>query len=187
MFLAKPHVTGPEGNVTSPDVIIDYLFVEGAKRPLSLLTHDCWQQAQVDATTAPAHAVMALGGGALISPALVLSDGLVILSRQAWRLANLDGHIGQVTLNGVPLAKIGLPAAQVEAIGGTGDALPRGYLVVKTMSGDTAEATLADTVLNRSLSHRVTFEPLDHDRWGKARPRPRYSVGPTQKDVQHFI
>ena len=80
-----------------------------------------------------------------------------------------------------------LPAAQVEAIGGTGDALPRGYLVVKTMSGDTAEATLADTVLNRSLSHRVTFEPLDHDRWGKARPRPRYSVGPTQKDVQHFI
>ena len=187
MFLLKPHVVGPEGQITSPDVIVDYLFIDGAKRPLALLTHDCWQQAREDATTAPAYAVMSLGGGALMLPALVMSDGLTIVARQAWRLNNLDGHIGQVTLNGVALDQVGLPVAEIEAAGGTGDALPRGFLLVKTMAGDTAEAQLVDPVLDRALSHRVTFEPLDADRWGGARPRPRYSVGPTQKEVPHYI
>lgn len=187
MFLLKPHVFGSEGQITTPDVIVDYLIVDGARRPLAFLTHTCWQQAREDATTAPGYALMALGGGALMLPALVLSDGLTIVARQAWRLNNLDGHVAQVTLNGVALDEVGLPKAEIEAAGGTGDTLPRGLLLVKTMAGDRSEAVLADPVMDRTLEHRVSFEPLNADRWGEGRPHPRYSVGPTQKEVPHYI
>lgn len=187
MFLLKPHVTGAEGQVTSPDVIVDALIVDGRTRPLAMLTHNGWQQADADTTAAAGYALMALGGGALILPVLVLSDGLTVVARAAWRLATLDPHVDKVTLNGVALVEAGLPAAEIEAVGGAGDALPRGFLVVKTIAGNTAEAKLTDPILDRELCHRAHLEPLDADRWGGARPRPRYSVGPTQKDVPHYI
>ena len=188
MFLLKPHVTGPEGQITSPDVIVDKLFVNGEMRPLALLTHECWQQASADTKMAQAgYGIMALGGGALILPVLELASGLVIASRQAWRLNNLDGHIAEVTLNATPLADIGLPQQLIEAAGGTGDALPRGYLLVRTMEGAALSAALEDPKLERRLEHSVHLEDMGTDRWGSARPRPRYSVGPTQKDVPHYI
>lgn len=191
MFLLKPHVTGPEGQITSPDVIVDKLFVNGEMRPLALLTHECWQQAASAANAASAakagYGIMALGGGALILPVLELAAGLVIAARQAWRLNNLDGHIDQVTLNGTPLSDIGLPQQLIEAAGGTGDALPRGYLLVCTAQADALSATLEDPKLGRRLEHIAHLEDMSADRWGTARPRPRYSVGPTQKDVPHYI
>ena len=187
MFVLKPHIVGPEGKITTPDVIVDCLFVDRARRSTAVLTHQCWPQAGHALTCAAGYAVMALGGGALILPALVVSDGLTIIARTAWRLNNLDRHIGQVTLNGAPLAQSGLPSAEIEAAGGTGDALPRGFLLVRTQPGDTVQAVLADRVMDRTLSHRVSLERLDADRWDGERPRPRYSVGPTQKDVPHYI
>ena len=187
MFLFKPHVTGPEGAITTPDVIIDALFVDGAKQPLSRLTQQAWQEAEETVTTRAAYALTALGGGALISPALVVSDGLVIVARSGWRLANLDRHIGAVTLNGRRLADLAMPADLINAAGGTEDALPRGFMLLQTAPGDTAEAVLADGTLGRELTHRAHFTPIGTDRWGDARPKPRYSVGPIQKDVPHFI
>ena len=187
MFLLKPHVAGPEGQVTTPDVIVDYLEVDGERRPLRFLTHECWQQADKDTTAGPAYCVMALGGGALILPGSVLSNGFVVVARQAWRLGNLDGHVGDVTLNGTPLRYFGLPADMIEAAGGTGDALPRGFLLVRTAGATRDTAVLSDRVLGRVLSHRLHLDSLDGDRWGDARPRPRYSVGPTQKEVPHYI
>jgi len=187
LFLFKPHVTGPEGNITTPDIVVDRLFVDGDLRPLGLLGSDLWLQAAADETARAGYAVIALGGGALISPALVLGSGPVVVTRKAWRLNNLDGHIGEVTLNSVTLASVGLPAAIIQAAGGTGDALPRGYMLVQTAAGDTRNADLADSALGRELTHRVVFEPVDRDRWGDARPKPRYSVGPMMKEVPHFI
>ena len=187
MFLLKPHVTGPEGQITTPDIVVDCLLVDGMKQPLGLLTHKCWQEVGADAFSCPAYALMALGGGALILPAHVISNGLVIAARAAWRLSNLDDHVGEVTLNGVPLADIELPSDLVAAAGGAGDALPRGYMLVRTMQTEATEVTLADPALGRELSNTVHLQSLDADRWGDARPRPRYSVGPTQKEVPHFI
>lgn len=187
MFLLKPHVTGPEGQITTPDIVVDCLLVGGKRRSLGLLTHNCWLEVGTGASARPAYALMALGGGALILPAHVVSSGLVIAARAAWRLSNLDGHIGEVTLNGVPLADLDLPSALIAAAGGTEDALPRGYMLVRTLDAAATEVALADPALGRELRNTVHLQSLDADRWGDARPRPRYSVGPTQKEVPHFI
>ena len=105
MFLLKPHVTGREGQVTSPDVIVDAVLVDGEQRPTVCVTHECWQQAARDIDLRPAYCIMALGGGALILPGVTLSTGLVIVSRQAWRLAHVDDHIDQITLNDMSTGK----------------------------------------------------------------------------------
>ncbi|MEM9223404.1 MAG: hypothetical protein AAGB11_13505, partial [Pseudomonadota bacterium] len=108
LFLLKPHVFGPKGDVTTPDIVVDYMIVDGEKRPLAMLTMEAWQQVS-GASAQSAYGVMALGGGALLLPAVVLSSGLVVVSRSAWRLSNLDDHIGEVTINGAPLSDVGLP------------------------------------------------------------------------------
>ena len=186
LYLYKPHVTGPGGDVTTPDIIVEYLVVNGAKRPLAMLTTEAWQQAP-DETAQGAYAVTALGGGALLLPAVVLGSGLVVASRSAWRLNNMDGHIGRVTLNGLPLFDVGLPETIIAAAGGTGDTLPREMLLVQTAVGVSLEVVLDDPVKGRGLRHKVVVEDLSRDRWGDVRPRPRYSVGPTQKEVAHYI
>ena len=187
LFVLKPHVTGPEGNVTSPDVIVDKLFVDGQAAPLARLTHEAWQEVASGETTQPAYEIMALGGGALILPTIVLSSGIVVVSRQAWRLNNLEAHMGEVTLNGQTLDDIGSPECLIAEAGGTNDALPRGFMLVKTSQMQAQETLLDDPKLNRSLTHSVVLQDIATDPWGGLRPKPRYSVGPTQKDVAHFI
>ena len=180
-------MVGPEGNVTTPDVIVDRLFVNGEPAQVSLVTHEVWQQTHAGETAAAAYGIMALGGGALLMPALVLGSGTVVAARSAWRLQNLDGHIGSAELNGRRLSEIGLPASTIESVGGTGDALPRGFLLIRTASGSARSAELTDPVLGRTLKHRVVLESVDQDRWGSGRPAPRYSVGPTQREIPHYI
>lgn len=186
LFLFRPHVANAAGKITTPDVVIDRLFVNGTARPLGTLTSDLWHQADVGETGKAAYAITALGGGALLSPAVVLGSGKVVVARSAWRLHTLDDRIGTVTLNGAPLADVGPPARSIEAAGGSGDTLPRGFMLVTT-AAEGLEATLTDPRDGRSLTMTVTLEPVDADRWGTQRPKPRYSVGPTQKEVQHFI
>ena len=186
LYLLKPHVVGPDGNVTTPDIVVDRVFVDGIAQPINQVTHECWQQVATGTTGRSAYAVMALGGGALILPAVVLSSGQIVVARMAWRLNNLDGHVDTVMLNGTSLADIELPASVIEAGGGVNDALPRGYLLVRT-SAEGDEAKLTDPKLARELAHKVTLQPTDGDRWGDKRPRPRYSVGPMKKEVSHFI
>ncbi|MEM6987998.1 MAG: hypothetical protein AAF499_15840, partial [Pseudomonadota bacterium] len=178
MFLLKPHVVGPQGDITSPDVIVDRLFVDGAPRSLANLSHAAWQQLDADCTVEAGYGVMALGGGALILPSLVLATGLVVVGRCAWRLHNLDNHIGEVTLNGASLSALGLPSEQIAAAGGSADTLPRGYLIVCTAQAATCESVLCDPVLKRELPLRLHRESLEDDAWGGERPKPRYSVGP---------
>ncbi|MDE0697616.1 MAG: hypothetical protein OXH76_17485 [Boseongicola sp.] len=187
MFILKPHVTGPAGQITTPDIVVDCLLVDGTRRSLGLLTHDCWQEIGARASARPAYALMALGGGALILPALVISNGLVVAARAAWRLNNLDGHVGDVMLNGIALSDLEPPSDLVAAAGGAEDALPRGFMLVRTLEAAATEVILADPALGRELRHTVHLQSLEADRWGDARPKPRYSVGPTQKEVPHFI
>ena len=187
LFLLKPHVVGPEGNITSPDIIVDHLFIDGDPAPVNCITHEAWQQVRPCETACAAYGIMALGGGALILPAMVLGSGTVVAARSAWRLGNLDGHADKVQLNGTQLSRIGTPDSLIRAAGGAGDTLPRGHLLVQTAAGDCLSADLVDQVHSRSLQLRVVLEPMDHDRWGSNRPKPRYSVGPTQREVPHFI
>lgn len=187
LFLFKPHVEGPEGQVTTPDIVIDRVFVDGGLRSVNTLTSETYFQTEADAVVTPAIAVTALGGGALIGPAAVLGSGFICAGRRAWRLNNLDDHIAKITLNGASLADIGLPSDLIASAGGSGDTLPRGYMLLKTAKNAANEITLSDGLMKRELSLRIVAAPAEHDRWGDARPKPRYSVGPTQKDVQHFI
>ena len=187
MFVCRPHVTGPEGNVTTPDVIVDYLLINGERHSPHLLSHECWRQVGHDEVGQPGYAILALGGGSVILPGVLFSTGQAVISRRAWRLANLNDHVGDVTLNGTRLADAGLPVKLIEAAGGAGDTLPRGFLLLQTISTNSTSAVLTDPVLSRELRHQVFLEQLEVDRWGDTRPSPRYSVGPTLKEVTHFI
>lgn len=187
LFLFKPHVEGPEGNVTTPDIIIDRVFVDGTARPVNLLCGGTHHQVEPGEICMPAYAVTAIGGGALIGPAVLIGSSRICVARMAWRLANLDDAIGAVTLNGRRLDSLHLPADLIAAAGGEGDILPRGYQLICTSGDVGAEATLQDPGRRRSFQHRLTTVSVDDDPWGDQRPKPRYSVGPMKKDVQHFI
>ena len=186
LFLFKPHVIGPENNITTPDIIIDRLFVDGLFKPLGNLTSELAHQVVDGEQIVAAYAVTALGGGALISPALCFSD-TVVVARNAWRLNNLDGHIDSVTLNGTDLSDLTLPSAMIEAAGGTSDTLPRGFMLICRGASLENRAELADGTLGRNLSHKLILTDVNEDRWGDVRPKPRYSIGPTQKEIPHFI
>lgn len=187
LFLFKPHVTGPNDQVTSPDVVIDSLQVDGRPRSVNVLTGETYLQSESDETGRAGYVLTALGGGALIGPALVLSSGRVCIARQAWRLKNLADFGADLTLNGTRLSDLVPPAQMIAAAGGEEDALPRGLQLVCTIDGDTETAVLEDAQRGRRLRHRLVIAPLDHDRWQGARPRPRYSVGPMMKEVDHYI
>lgn len=187
LYLFKPHVIGPEDNITTPDIVIDRVFVDGKLRPVSALTSNPYQQVEEGETGCPAYVITALGGGALIGPAVVLGSGSICLARFAWRLNNLDRHIGDVTLNGMALSSVRLPEDIISQAGGKDDTLPRGYQLVAAASKEDSTALLEDPVRGRRLEHRVTLLPVTEDRWGDQRPKPRYSVGPMTKEVTHYI
>jgi len=187
MILAKPHITGPDGQVTSPDVIVDRLVLDGTPHPVALVTNAAWQPIRPGAETRAGYALVAIGGGPLLMPFVSVDQGLVVLSRQAWRLRTLSEHLDHITLNGAALSTVAPVDTALQAGGGSEADLPRGVMVACTTPEAMTTAELRDPVWNRSILHRLHAEPIDHDRWGGTTPTPRYSVGPTQKDVQHYI
>lgn len=187
LFLFKPHVVGSQDNITTPDVIVDHVYLDGALKPVHLLTCDTYLQSAPGETVRPAFVITALGGGALIGPAAVLSSGSICLARKAWRLNNLDGHVADVTLNSAPLASLTMPSDLIEQVGGTGDTLPRGIQLICTAKEASTVVEMHDPKRQRRLTHKVMLEPMSQDRWQGHRPRPRYSVGPMMKDVPHFL
>lgn len=187
LFLFKPHVEGAERQITTPDVVVDRVFLDDAWKPVNGLTSDIVQQVEGGETAAPAYALTALGGGVLLSPAILLSTGRIVIARRAWRLRDLDDHIGSVALNGRPLTDLHPPEDLVAKAGGRAAVLPRGLMVLCAAPEDSPSAELLDSVRGRSLLHKVSLVPVDHDQWGDNRPNPRYSVGPTQHDVTHYI
>jgi hypothetical protein len=187
LFLYKPHVVGPGNDITSPDVIVDRVFVDATAKPLDMLTSRIAHQIEDGDVAAAAYAVTAIGGGALLSPAILLGASRIVVARMAWRLRDLDGHIGELTLNGEALERIGLPAAAAARAGGDSQTRPRGIRVGRPAGRTKDSAELRDEKLDRSLVLRLSLENVNSDRWGSDRPEPRYSVGPTEKEVQHYI
>ena len=96
-------------------------------------------------------------------------------------------NVGAVTLNGQSLAALRSPADLIEAAGGEGDTLPRGYLLICVAGEADTQATLVDPTRKRELRHRLKLSLISEDRWGGTRPMPRYSVGPMMKEIPHFI
>ncbi len=186
MFLFKPHVEGLEGQITSPDIVIDRVFVDSDEKPVSRLTSEIVQTVETGETARAAFALTAVGGGLLVGPAVILSSGVMSIARRAWRWRHVADRLDGVSLNGVPLDATDSPEEWIESLGGRDGALPRGLMAVRP-GAEGSTATLHDASLNRSLTHRVALEPLGSDRWNGKRPMPRYSVGPTQREVQHYI
>ena len=187
LFLFKPHVEGPEGNITTPDIVIDRMFIGSTPMPLTVLTTELYHQAEPGGQASSTYALTALGGGALISPVVQLSTGSIVLARKAWRLKNLSGHLDAVALNESSLVELGRPSELISANGGSEEVLPRGFLVICENSVPGDRATLSDGRLGRSLDHQVVLEDVTADRWDGRRPNPRYSVGPTKREIPHFI
>ena len=186
LFLFRPHVEGPKGEVTTPDVVIDRIYLDRSWKPVSCLTSECAHQLEASDRARTAYALTALGGGTIISPAFLVGPGRIVLPRMAWRLDNFQAHVEKVTLCGTPLSELIAPAKLISQAGGSGLVLHRGTAAVCPASEGTV-AEILDPELGRRLSARITVEAADLDRWDGQRPFPRYSTGPTQKDVPHFI
>ena len=112
-FLFKPHIEGPKGLITTPDVIIDRLFVsvdsDLTPTSTSLLTSVYSQQSSKSERVAPLYALTSLGAGIIISPGATLSNGPINIARKGWRLNNLAGHTEGIMLNDTALTDLSTP------------------------------------------------------------------------------
>lgn len=189
LFLFRPHIENDKGQITTPDVVVDRVYSDGGWKPVGLLSSELSHQAESAAEARSAYAVTALGGGAIISPMVVLETGIMVAARTAWRLSSIIDRSGELALNGTGVDSLIPPARLIERAGGANGTLPRGVMAVCTgPHGETAELrfSAADEDM-RSISCTVDLELPGADRWEGSAPPPRYSVGPTQKDVPHFI
>ena len=189
LFVFRPHIENDRGQVTTPDVAIDRVYLDNGWKPVGLLSSELSHQMERAGETCSAYVVTALGGGAIIGPMVVLGTGVLVAGRTAWRLSSLADRIGELALNGSGVDRLVAPARLIEQAGGADGVLPRGTMAVCTgPRGDTAELRFndADGRLN-CIACAVDLEFPGADRWEGSAPPPRYSVGPTQKDVPHFI
>lgn len=210
LFLFKPHVVGPKGDITTPDVIIDKLYVSDgddlAPVPIGRISSEVKIPVESGLVVAtPAFVLTAIGGGTLFSPAMLVNakgDPLrtaeILMARKAWRHANLAEHEADVTMaaSGKDATLGSLPGSGelIAKLTGGGDALPRGIAILVAVSGLAAEVTaparvemqLRDPRLDRELTHRLDLVSVADDRW-EDRPGPRYTFGPQHGDLQHYI
>ena len=190
LFLFRPHIENDKGEVTTPDVVVDRVYLDNGWKPVGLLSSELCHQAGSGQEARSAYAVTALGGGAIISPMVVLETGVMAAGRLAWRLSSLAaGTGGSLTLNGASVDSLASPANLIESAGGADGVLPRGVMAVCTgPQGETAELQFNDADGRvHSISCAAELELPGVDRWGGSAPPPRYSVGPTQRDVPHFV
>jgi len=212
-FLYRPHVAGPENDVTTPDIVVDRLsiFRDGQHRYLPVQRLDSGVSLQVlagDVEVSAAYLLVASGGGVLVSIAALIhgADGPeasadVVAARSAWRLRNVAGHFESLNLElmggddklSAEASALVEPATILKHDNSGEPALPRGTAVLCVAPATTATprvpadvtVSLSDTRLKRVLTHTVGLLSVDDDRWGE-RPLPRYTVGPVG-DVQHYI
>ena len=189
LFLFRPHIENDKGEVTTPDVVIDRVYLDNGWKPVGLLSSELCHQAGSGQEARSAYAVTALGGGAIICPMVVLETGVMVAGRLAWRLSSLAAGTGGLTLNGASVDSLASPASLIESAGGADGVLPRGVMAVCTgPRGEAAELRFSGADGSpKSIACAVELERLGADRWEGSAPPPRYSVGPTQRDVPHFV
>ncbi len=212
-FLYRPHIVGPENDITTPDILIDRVTLQSNGEehfiPVHRLSsHIELQVAEYDLLITPAYAVVASGGGALLSLAaviqavdqpLAMSD--VIIARSAWRLRNVISHFDSLQLSveigpnagSANLADLPQPSESMRRSESGELEMPRGVVGLFAAQHAALAASapakgilqFSDDVLSRRLSHTFDLIPVSTDRWNE-RPLPRYTVGPVG-DVQHYI
>ena len=211
--LYRPHVTGPENQITTPDIVIDRILLVNERDqgylPVHRLVCDSVLQVfpgEIDIT--PAYTLVTAGGGVLFGfAALIRQTGEslaradVLVARSAWRFRNLSDHCASVQLglkagsseSSIWLDRLAQPDDIMKQRDGDKLALPRGILALcaapdaSVTCRPPADVTvqLADAKLDRSLTNKVGLTSVDSDRWDE-RPLPRYTVGPVG-EVQHYI
>ncbi|MEM9529520.1 MAG: hypothetical protein AAGA23_01240 [Pseudomonadota bacterium] len=211
-LLYRPHVAGPQNDITTPDLIIDRVIVKldssGQHFPAHRLTVGTELQTFGGSLRiTPCGVLVAAGGGPLVgAAALVQPEGSdlaaadLLLGRTAWRLRNLINHFDALRLEifageksatstGAELAGFETALRKVD----DEPALPRGVACVLTNSSAAVAAaapvqmmlTVDDAVLNRTLKLGVNLVSADAEPW-EERPLPRYTVGPVG-EVKHYI
>ncbi|MGD1954857.1 MAG: hypothetical protein ACFBZ9_06410 [Sphingomonadales bacterium] len=180
-FLYKPHVYGPAG-VTTPDIIIDYLRTdEGKVISPQMLTSDTFLSAQGTMHVTPAYGKIAAGGGALIAPMLLLDDGRYVLPRLAWRIGHLPDQPICLSFRHASWA---LPGAKERIT-------VRGHCEISLFAKKTCEVTLPSTVdifLTQDGEKPLPLTlHIDACSKAPATQNARHSVGPTRKEVKHYI
>ena len=209
-FLFKPHVEGPKGDITTPDILLDRLFVahEGkvSSVPVDRVTCESELQIDDDVTAVPGFFLVASGAGPIVGPAVQLNSGNGVhsitdiqLARKAWRHANLTEHFEEIELaSSVGKKQLGafsdMEAVIPQVPGVVAEQLPRGiavlafaYELVTDLDAPARFAmTLQDDVKSRKLDHYAQLVPISVDPWHD-RPTPRYSVGPQTGEVTHYV
>nr|WP_281719409.1 hypothetical protein [Nitrosomonas nitrosa] len=211
--LYRPHVLGPQNNITTPDIIVDRvsLLADGERAfiPVHRLgSHVEFQVFPGELVVTPAYAIVAAGGGALLSvAALVRCSGEpiaraeLLIARSAWRLRNIVDGFGSLQLSVwsgmrteiIALSQLLQPDEIMSHADGGELALPRGVIALcaaqhaSTIAAAPAEVfiRLVEPTMGRELVHRTKLVSVNADPWDR-RPLPRYTVGPVG-DVQHYI
>ena len=211
--LFRPHVTGGENQITTPDVVIDRLAIEcdGTSHymPVQRVTTRVDVQALPgDLTLVPGYALIAAGGGVLVGLAALVhgrndrpATADVLLARSAWRLRSLVPHFRSLEMGldagdssrRVRVSELAQPSGLLSRADGGELVLPRGVAIVccATALARTIRAPitftnrLSDETLGRHLAHSVELRSVDDEPWPE-RPLPRYAVGPVG-EVKHYI
>ena len=213
-YLYKPHLHAPDF-ITTPDIIIDRLFrVTGNGRTIDLVSApvDCigsnpeLQCADKTVTAIPAVFLVAAGAGALVSigaEVLTAETRLTRVSRFAWRHKYLDDHLDRIRLllragqqedPGLSLGSLPALSDIVKQFGEQSDNLPRGVMACIPAPSveqhcrlpETIALSLSDEETGSTMEYRLSLVHAGSDSW-KARPQPRYAVGPQTSEVKHFI
>lgn len=209
-FLFKPHIVAPTGDITTPDLLIDRVYVSqsGDFAPASVNSLSSEIEVSVDQMPTklePMVALISAGGGTIVSPAIRVIDPAcadvvidVRLARSGWRLDRLGGEADEVAvkLSDDEIGTLDIQAMidQVRAFSGRNDqTIGRGVCILSTLSSSleierTGYLNLAYDLkpLKRSLVHKLALSNRVEDEWGE-RPMPRYTVGPQHDGVKHYI
>lgn len=210
--LYKPHVTNADGDVTTPDLMVDRveIYVAGSMTlmPVHRLTPDVELQTPAgNLNVTPAIVLISAGGGSLLSVAAIvrpcdcsLYSADVLISRTSWRLRHLRDRLQTLSMeleipNHRESTKISaiLDGAPVVQEADDESALARGVmqiyaadaLTVTTRAPAAISVALTDPNSDRPLSCRVQLVPVDSTHW-QERPASRYTTGPVE-EVKHYI
>ena len=165
-------------------------------------------------TITPAYVLVAAGGGVLFGVGAEIDDetqgtnaNFILVARFAWRLKYLQDHFDkmkfvikagpvseQQIIEEIDFSRFPSPATLIEQLNPQGTELPRGAMIIATTTGiahqinvpEIYQVNIADTHLDRGLIHRVSLFSSDQDGWDP-RPIPRYAIGPTTGDIEHYI
>ncbi|MEM1261653.1 MAG: hypothetical protein AAGH76_04620 [Pseudomonadota bacterium] len=207
-LLLRPHVANANRDITSPDVLIDRVWVDqnGSKTylPIQRLSQKDGLQMPAGPMTVTAAGLWTAAGG---GPVFTIAVGLrphgaplqmadFIVSRGAWRWRNVIEHWSSCRLSvvGTQTEQFTLSTEQIPAaIDEPSSTLPRSVALLTELAERSFDGTgthrieirLSDPATGLELTQGVMVHTLGDDD-GSDRLAPRYAVGPAV-EVEHYI